>query len=388
MRMPGPLALVLCGAALLACGPSPESEPGPDVASRAPLAATLAPARVKTTVVREGPIRALVMASGSVAARRTTDLGPEVPGRLIQIYVDVGDRAEAGAPLFLIDPAPYEIALEAAEARLELAQAELEEARLEAKRVSALARKEMAPQQQHDRARTRVQVARARVAEAQSRKTQAERDLASTLGRAPYAGTVVERRVHEGAMATVRPNTTVVVFQSTEALEARLDIPEASLAAVRTGDRARLYVEGIAEGFESRVRTVSERIDPASRTYEVRVPLDDPGRRVKAGAFVRAEVEPSEKQAVLLIDRDALVMRDGAVLAFRVVDGRAEQVAVRLGIVAEREAEVLSGLAAGDSVVVGDAAAQLVDGAPVAVEDAGDPDALTSSSEQRVQARR
>ena len=62
-------------------------------------------------------------------------------------------------------------------------------------------------------------------------------------------------------MGTVRPNTRVVDLQESHALEAALDVPESSPAQVREGDLVRLWVEGVPQPFESRVRAVSDRID-------------------------------------------------------------------------------------------------------------------------------
>jgi RND family efflux transporter MFP subunit len=313
----------------------------------------------------------VVTVSGSIVARRSTALGPEVAGRISRVYVEVGDTVEEGDPIFLIDPVPYRVRLDEAAAGLELARAQLTEARDQAARLDKLAGKQMASEQEHDRARTLATVARARVQQARSRLKRAENDLERTMVRAPYPGSVVERRAHEGTMAAVTPNTTVVVLQETSVLEAILDIPEASLTVVRPGDRVELYVEGVTEPIESKVQIVNDRIDLASRTYEVRAPVPDPERRVKAGAFVRGEVQPRAKDAVLLVDRSALTTHDGRTFAFRVSDGRAESVPVTLGIVGNDAAEVLRGLSEGDEVVVGKITSRLSDGTRVAVERKG-----------------
>lgn len=327
-----------------------------------------APERVATTRVDRGAIAALVTASGSVVARRSTPLGPAVPGRIVRIFVDFGDEVTKGDPIFLVDPHPYEVALREASAGLSLARAELAEAQHEAGRMRTLAQKRMVSDQEYDRARTRAAVARARVEQAEARTAHTGNDLDRSMVRAPYSGTVVERVAHEGMMATVTPNTTVVVLQETGALEAVLDIPEASLAVVRPGDPVRLHVDGVARPIESAIRIVSDRIDPASRTYEVRAPVRSTDPPIRAGAFVRGEIEPAAKKSVLLLDRAALLTHDGQTYAFRVDDGIAERVPVKLGIVDSERAEILIGLAEGDEVVVGDVVARLAPGAAVLPE--------------------
>jgi RND family efflux transporter MFP subunit len=312
-----------------------------------------------------------ITASGSVLARRTTEIGAELSGRLIEIRVDVGDRVEAGAPLFQIDPEPYRIALEEAEAGLALARAEASQARDEAARTGQLAKKNMVAQQQHDRTRTQAAVARARVKQWEARTLRARHDLERTLVTAPYAGSIVERRADEGAIVTPGPGSVVVVLQESGSLEAVLDIPEASRTAVRVNDAARLFVEGLPQPLEARVSTVSDRIDDRSRTSQIRVPVEDATGTMKAGAFVRAEITPTPRRGALVVDRSAVLASEGRTFLWRIRGDRVEQVPVQLGASGTSLVEVLSGANAGDLVVIGEAVARLADGDRVAPETSG-----------------
>jgi RND family efflux transporter MFP subunit len=346
------------------CGSEARVEPGA-AQTRPASPARAAPEPVSTTRVRSGEVRALITATGSIVARRTTALGPAVGGRVIHIFVDLGDEVVFGAPLFQIDPGPYAIALREAEAGLALARAESRDARLEAARARKLAAKAMTSSQNYEHARTRAAVAAARVEQAEAGVQRARLNLNRTLVLAPFTGSIVERPTDEGTMATVTPNTVVLVLQESSALEAALDVPEASLVPVRPGDPVRLFVEGMPEGLESQVRTVSDRIDWDSRTYSVRVPVDNAGGAIKAGAFVRADIEPAPRQQALLVDPDAVVRQDGGTFLFLVSGGIAERVPVRLGVVGRSEVEILSGVGAGDEVVTGDATTRLASGTPV-----------------------
>jgi membrane fusion protein (multidrug efflux system) len=182
---------------------------------------------------------------------------------------------------------------------------------------------------------------------------------------APYAGSIIERGAHECTMATVTPNSPVVVRQESGELEAIVDVPESARVAVRTGDPMRLWTEGLPEPIDTEIRAVSRAIDPRTRTYRVRAPVRDPSGALKSGAFVRAEIQPGPRAETLLVERAALAQRDGTSFVFRVAEGRAERVEVRLGALGSRDAEVLGGLAEGDVVVFGEAVGRLSDGARV-----------------------
>lgn len=335
------------------------------------------PERIEIARVDEQALRAVVAASGSVEARRITEIAAEVPGRLESVFVRVGDQVEAGAALFRVDPGPYQMALAEARAGLALARAESANAAAEAERLRVLLEQDAASQQRYEQLRTQASVARARVEQMEARAARAQRDLERTEVRAPYAGSVVERRAHEGALADVGP---VVVLQESGALEAILNVPEATPVPVRAGDRARIFVEGRAEPIETEVARVSDRVDPATRTYEVRCAVDDPTGTVKAGSYARAELEATRDAPRPVVARSSVVTRDGRSFVMRVEADVAREVPVRVGILEGERAEILTGLARGDVVLQGEAAQRIPDGTRLRVADGF---AEIAASEQR-----
>jgi RND family efflux transporter MFP subunit len=237
----------------------------------------------------------------------------------------------------------------------------------------------MISSEDHRRARTAVSLAELRLEAADARGTRARDDLNRTLVLAPYAGSIIDRGAHEGTMATVTPNTAVAVLQESGELEAVVDVPEASRIAVRPGDRVRIWTEELPEPLVSEVRAVSRAIDPRTRTYRVRAAIRDPSSTLKSGAFVRAEISPGPRPETLLVERSAIAQRDGTSFVFRVANGRAERVTVRLGVLGLQDAELLEGLAEGEVVVLGDVVGRLSDGArlrPIEVAAGVTPEAL------------
>jgi membrane fusion protein (multidrug efflux system) len=355
-------ALAVASALLAACGgrENPEERaPASDVAAGD---STRAPASVETAVVKSEALTAIVAASGTIEAKRLTEIGADVPGTLHAVFVDVGSRVAAGAPLFRIDPGPYEMALAEARAGLALARAESANAAAEAERMAKLVEQNAASQQRADQLRTQAEVAAARVVQGEARVARAQRDLARTTVRAPYAGSVVERRAHEGALAG---NAPILVLQESGALEAILDVPETTPIAVRAGQPVRLFVQGVAEPLVTEVTRVSERIDPSTRTYQVRCVLRDADGAVKAGSYARAEITASRETPQPVAPRSALVTRDGRSYVLRVENGVVRETPVRVGIATDARVELLAGAAPGDVVVHGEAASRLADGARV-----------------------
>jgi RND family efflux transporter MFP subunit len=370
--------LALALSAGLACTEAPgeaaSAEAAAPPAAPEPSGERVMPVDTHRAVLDTVPAR--ISASGSIRARRVTAIGSEVGGRLVEVFVEMGDPVEAGEALFRIDPVPYELALAEVRAGLALAMAESDNAVQEARRMGKLVRQDAVSEQRHDQLLTQAAVAGARVAEMEARVGQAKRDLERTTVRAPYAGSIVERLSHEGAMAGPEP---ILVLQESGALEAVLDIPAAAPAPVQPGARVRLFAEGRADPIETRVSRVSARIEANTRTYEIRCPVEDASGMIKAGSYVRAEVLPERGEPRPVVHRSALVARDGRTFVFLVNGDTAEQVAVRVGVVGHDRAEILDGVAEGDLIVRGPAASRLTGGERVAA--AGELDTAAAPPE-------
>jgi len=184
---------------------------------------------------------------------------------------------------------------------------------------------------------------------------------------APYASSVVARLVDEGTTALVQPQTIVLVLQESGELEARATIPESRLSLVRVGDPALIHIEGIAAPIQTEVQSVSDAIDPATRTYTVRMRVANEDHALKAGVFALIEILPQSKRDVLTIPRSAIRSEDGRSRVFIVRDGVATPVGVTLGVITEDQVEILDGLRVDTPVIVDGAAGQLAPGMRVRV---------------------
>ncbi|MBW2242926.1 MAG: efflux RND transporter periplasmic adaptor subunit [Deltaproteobacteria bacterium] len=317
------------------------------------------PRRIALERVRSDQLQTMIAASGSIEARRITEIGSEVSGRITEVFVDVGEAVEEGAPLFQIDREPYEMALAEARAGLALCRAESLNADAEAERIAKLIELNAASQQRYDKIRTQAEVARARVRQGQAGLDRAKRNLDRTLVTAPYAASIVERRAHEGSMSSGAP---VLVVQERGALEFIVDVPEAAAAPVRPGDPVKLFVEGLADPIESQVDRVSARVDPQTRTYEVRGVVLDASGLVKAGSYVRAELHVRRPESRPVVHRSSVLTRDGRTYVMQVDGGVVRKIPVRVGIRAGSDVELLHGATTGDLLVSGSDASRVSEG--------------------------
>ena len=369
MRCCAPVVRLLLAITWLACSPQGEREPLASATSPSePQVGSVEPVvEVTTARVRRGSILERVSAPGSLRARRESRIGAEVSGRIQKVFVNDGDRVEAGAPLFQIDRGPFEMALRQAEAVLDVARAERAQIEADLTRGNALRRSDIVAAEQLERMRTQVAVAKAHQRQAAEGVALARHHLEQTLVPAPFGGSVAQRLVDEGTTALVQPQTIVIVLQETDVLEAEANIPESQLSVVQLGDAALVHVEGLPQPIQTSISAVSDTIDPQARTYRVHMIVPNPDHALKAGIFARIDILPSAKRDVLLVPRSAVRSEEGANRVLVVRDGRAQFVPVRLGVVSENEAEVLSGLEAGSEVIVGTAAREIAAGMSVRV---------------------
>jgi RND family efflux transporter MFP subunit len=357
-------AAIVSSTLLLSCG-DPQAAPPPSAASSESGSDPLV--EVATTTVRRGSISHAISAPGTLVARRESRVGAEVRARIERVYVEEGDRVEAGEPLFQIDPSAYEMALRQANAGLDVAGAQRHQLEADLARARRLKRENVVAEQEIERLETSLQVAKAQQRQAEEAVALARHNLEQTVVRAPYAGSIAARLADEGTTALVQPQTIVVVLQETAELEARATIPESQLAMVRIGDEALVRVEGIPEPIRTEISAVSDTIDPATRTYLVKMPVPNPDYALKAGVFAHIEIFPKAKRDALLVPRLAVRTEDGRTRVLIVEDGRAVAAPVEIGIVSEEDAEVLSGLAEGDEVIVGKEAGIIAPGMKVRV---------------------
>jgi membrane fusion protein, multidrug efflux system len=352
------LAILALGAAASSCSRT-ETPAAPGVSTKSAAEGEI---EVHTVPVRRGAIVQRIEAPGTLEAKRESKIGAEVQGRIDRVFVDEGDRVDAGTPLFQIDREPYEMGLRQAQAALEHVRAEKRQVEADLARARELQKQNIVAAQQIEKLETGLAVARSGETQGVQAVALAQHKLDRTLVTAPYAASIAARLVDEGTTALVQPQTIVLVLQESGELEARATIPESRLSLVRVGDPALIHVEGIAAPIQTEVQAVGDAIDPASRTYTVRMRVANADHALKAGVFARIEIVPQSKRDVLIVPRAAIRSEDGISRVFTVRDGRATPVPVTLGAVAETEVEVLDGLRVDTPVIVDEVEHQLAPG--------------------------
>ncbi len=344
---------ILTAAVLAACG---------DQGARGTAAPTAEPVAAATATAAVKSIPDLLEATGSVEPWVRVSPGTKILGRVAAVAAREGDRVARGDLLVRLEDRDLKAAVDQARAAVGRAEAGLENARSQDARMEALHARGSVTDKMREDAATAGQVAEAALSEARAALAGAEATLAYTVIRAPRDGVVVERRVEPGDMAT--PGAPLLTLEDLSRVKVQVQVPEAAVMGLAPGAPATVRVDALEADFPAKVDRVWPAGDPASRTFRVELVLDNVESRLRSGLFVRARF-PRGSRPALLVPAAALWQRGGLTGAY-VLDG--EGVArlrwVEPGRAHGEEVEILSGLAAGEVVVV-DPPPALADGVPV-----------------------
>lgn len=329
-------------------------------------------------------------AVGTVAARTVTTVAGRVMGTVMEVRVRAGDRVAAGQTLVTVDARDLEAAQRQAQAGLDeakgaipeaesaiaAAQAQLDLARSTLRRMKELYEKRSLSAQEFDEFNARVKVQEAAVAMARARRRQIDDKIRqaeqavqqSQIARgyaeikAPFAGLVLARRVEPGALSA--PGVPLVDVEQTGNYRLEAIVEESRLGAVKQGAMTTVTVDAIATPFTGRVVEIAPAVDPGSRAFVARIDLPA-NPALRGGLFGRARFSTGTRQ-VLAVPR-AAVETQGQLQSVMVEEGGVARARlVSLGAAREETVEVLSGLRAGDRLIL-PRPAGLVDGAPVEV---------------------
>ncbi|MEQ9518670.1 MAG: efflux RND transporter periplasmic adaptor subunit [Parvibaculum sp.] len=328
-----------------------------------------------------------ITGTGTIAAQKTTDVGPLVDGIIEEVFVRVGDKVEEGAPLFKTRDVELRIRVRELENEYKLAEAEARNTRRELDRIKELQGKGVASIGQLDNVQTKADIAIARVGISRARLDSAQQALADATVHAPFDGVVTRQDIYEGKFMSTRGGgggmggpSGVIQLMKIDIVGAIVNVPEIYVGQLGVGTRARVYIDGLDQVFESEIHIFNDRVDPTTRSAEVRVGLANNDHAIKPGMFTRAEFFPPAR-SVLTLDRRAIMGIEGNHYVFLEASGRAVQQPVRMTQIDAARVEIVSGLKEGDQVLTGPSVSSLVDGMPVIVENVPDASGRTSAAQ-------
>lgn len=316
---------------------------------------------VELVTVGERPVAEQRAFSGRIAAVSQVDIRPLVSGTITAVHFSDGDLVRKGQPLFTIDPRPFQAALDRAAGDLKAAEATVTFARADFERAQRLIGNSVISQRDFDKRQQDIRDGDARVAVAQAVVDAAKLDVEHATIRAPIDGRISRAEMTLGNIVmagAAAPALTRIV--SVSPVYAEFDADEQSyLTFVNRshsdgGFPVDLALAGERDFSRSgRIVSVDNHLDITSGTIRVRALFDNPEGRLVPGLYARIRVSGSEAKPALLVDARAVNVDQDKKFTFVVgADSRVAYRELRLGDDREGRRLVLSGLKAGEKVIV------------------------------------
>lgn len=327
VRLLLPVAVLCCAAVFSSC--DSKSTGGPQKSG------TPSASAVSGVVVKPQKMENIVRSSGTVLASESVDLAAEASGRIESITFKEGAHVRKNELLVKINDDDLQAQLKKSELQIQLASEQ-------EKRSAQLFGKNSISKEQYDIALNAVNTLKA------------DRDnlIASIRKReirSPFDGVIGLRYVSEGGY--VSATTRIASIQKVNPLKVDFSIPEKYAGKVAVGDKVEFNSEETKIQFSGTLYAIEPKIDPATRTIQLRALCSNQGEKVFPGAYVQIELRLKTIEDALLIPTQAVipVLKGQTVLLRK--NGVVVSVPVKTGTRMSSLVQITDGLAAGDTVI-------------------------------------
>jgi membrane fusion protein (multidrug efflux system) len=324
------------------------------------------------TVVEAQPQRLPITVEtvGQSEGSKEIQVRARVSGILLKQNFTEGDRVKAGSPMYLIDPAPYQIALEQARAAEAQAQATSEQAQREEKRLKPLADEQAVSRKDYDDATSTTKTSAAQVMARRADVHNAELNLGYTRVAAPIGGITGRNVNSEGNLITVNTDSALLttIVQS-DPVWVRFSVNESEYNQLRAnnGDTAKvelLQSDGKNYPDSGKLNFAASTVDRTLGTVQLRAEVPNANMRILPGQFVKTRLYIGEITGVLIPQAAVVTTDQGKVVMLAGPDNKVTPRPIVADSWKGNQWVVTKGLNAGDKVIV-DNLVKLRPGAPV-----------------------
>jgi membrane fusion protein (multidrug efflux system) len=320
---------------------------------------------VETVQPRDVPVTYEYTAQ--TAGYREVEVRARVNGILLKRNYKEGAPVKKGDSLFLVDPAPFQVALSRAEADLSVAEARLAQSKRDQARLKPVLEAKAVSQKEYDDALSGAQVAEAEVKSARARVNEARLNMEYTRVEAPISGYASRAIVSEGSLVS-GPNVLLTTVTQVDPMYVIFGIPDREyLALRRDAEAGRLKLpdngrfktsvklaDGSVYARTGSINFTDVRVNTQTGTSEARAEFPNPSSLLRAGEFVRVTLQGALRpNAIVVPQRAVLESPKGKYVYVVGAESKAEPRPVEVGEWAPPDGWIInSGLKPGERVVV------------------------------------
>lgn len=364
---------------------------------------------LKVTIekVKKQDLVSTISASGEVKPKKNVNISAQIPGRIIKIGVEEGQRVKAGDFLLKLDATQYEANADRDRAAIRSFNAELIKADAVFKKDESYYQRQkklyeelLISSEQLEAAKAQYEISKAQHNSIQYQIKQAEASLQSSLDNlnktvynSPIDGIITSLRVEEGEIALIgtmnNPGTVLMTIADLSVMEVEVEVDETDVIGIKVGQQAEVRVDAlpnqtlkgnVTEIGSSALQKVTT--SEESRDFKVVITLENPPETLKPGLSASADITTAEKKDALAVPISSLVLREKEEKeksknegqeegVYAVEQGQVKFYSVKKGIMGEMLIEITEGLKEEQDIVVGpyNALRQLKDGMRVKPEE-------------------
>lgn len=247
-----------------------------------------------------------ITASGTALPLRDSLLGSEVNGKITQIVVARGQAVKRGQILMRLNPEAFQLGVEQAQSAYDAAAIAADQLQRDYERYETLRRDESISEAAFEAVRLQQQQALARRTMAAAALKSAKKSLGDSILTAPYDGVVTQILKEVGETVTLMPPTPLLRLVDLSALEVQIFLPENDGRFMFPDQEATVRVESIGLETTGRVVFVSSQLQPGTQSFEVRLRIENPENRIRAGSFVSVTIPRRLPDGAVLVPATAI----------------------------------------------------------------------------------
>ena len=280
-----------------------------------------------------------IEALGTARATESVDITASITEKVTQIYFDDGQQVKAGDKLVVLDQAEEQ-------ADLKRAQAVRGERKLALDRLRQLEERQLTSPDEIDRTRLELEQAEASISVIKTR-------ISDRVIRAPFDGTVGLRNISVGAL--VETGDLIATLDDTREIKLDFSVPSVFLTELQPGLKIQAQAAALGDkAYSGEVKSIDSRIDPVTRSIQVRAVLSNPDGSILPGILMQVDLLRNTRQALVIPEAALLPLADRQYVMVRAdKDGKdtVERRQVEIGLRLPGYVEVLDGLSVGEQVV-------------------------------------
>jgi HlyD family secretion protein len=264
-----------------------------------------------TVKVEKGNISNTVTATGTIQALKTVNVGTQVSGIILHIYVDFNDHVKQGQLLAKLDETPLRTQLDQCQSSVDQAQSQLHFQEATYNRLKVLYDKKLIAQTDYDQALYNFENSKAALSNARSALDRAKVNLEYATITSPIDGVVLNRAIEEGqtVAASFSTPTLFTIVNDLTQMEVQTSVDEADIGKVNNGQRVEFTVDAYPDlKFEGTVSQV--RLQPVTTnnvvTYVVILNAPNPEKKLMPGMTASATIYVEEKTNTLMLSGKAV----------------------------------------------------------------------------------